>query len=404
MPPEAVDQHSIDPETIDQDPIDKDLIGMKWSVGLMTGTVLDGNIDVALLRTDGERVLEFGPWQLVPYESAAVALIAEAIEQAREWNFAGREPAVFGAATQALSTEQALAVLGLLEEAGISSRDVDVVGLHGQTVLHRAPHQGRPGRTRQLGDGALMATMLGVDVVCDFRSNDVAQGGQGAPLSPVYHQTLLHELGDSRHQAFLNLGGVANLTWTAGERLIAFDTGPANAPINDWVRGKAGLAMDVDGQLGSQGRVDEDRLLAMLEHPWFKQSYPKSLDRFSFPASLAEGLTLIDGAATLTAFAAASVAKGLSMLPARTDTLIVGGGGRRNPTLMHMLGERTGAEVVAAEACQWRGDALEAEAFAYLAQRSKRGLPLSFPTTTGVPSPTLGGVLYKGEGEGTGAV
>lgn len=369
---------------------------LKWSVGLMTGTVLDGNIDVALLRTDGERVQAFGPWQLVPYEPAVVTLIAEAINTAQEWNFSGAEPAVFDMATEALSASQANAVAKVLHESEIPLDAVDVVGFHGQTVLHRPPEPGRPGCTRQLGNGALMAAILGIDVVADFRGNDVAQGGQGAPLAPIYHRTLLHELGESRKLAFLNLGGVANLTWCDGARLVAFDTGPANAPINDWVRRQTGKRMDDDGQLAASGRIDESRVSAMLAHSFFKQAYPKSLDRFSFDAGLAEGLTAADGAATLTACTAASVARGLSLLPERPDRLIVGGGGRHNPTLMRMLGERCGAHVTAAESCRWRGDALEAEAFAFLAQRSKRGLPLSFPTTTGVRYPTRGGVLYKG--------
>ena len=364
-----------------------------WSVGLMTGTVLDGDIDVALLRTDGETVQEFGPWALVPYERGVVALLEEAVAAARQWRFEGPEPDVFASAEKALTEAQGDAVREVLAENGIRAEEIGVIGFHGQTVLHRPPAPGTHGRTRQLGDGAAMARALGIDVVTAMRVNDMAHGGQGAPLSPIYHRALLRRVSAAPGTVFLNLGGVANLSVVAGEELIAFDTGPANAPINDWVRRRAGEAMDRDGRLARAGTVDESRLTALLDHPYFDTPWPKSLDRFDFPAALADGLTLEDGAATLTAFAAAAVARGLSLLPEPARALIVAGGGRRNPALMHELSRRTGLTVHDADALGLRGDAIEAECFAYLAERSRRGLPISFPHTTGAPRPLEGGVL-----------
>ncbi len=205
-------------------------------------------------------------------------------------------------------------------------------------MLHRAPQPGRLGATRQLGDGELMHRLLGVKVAYDFRSADVRAGGQGAPLAAIYHQALLRRLGAHGDIAVLNLGGVANITWWDGaDRLIAFDTGPASAPLNDFVKGLGLGDMDRDGALAFQGKVDEARLEKLLAHPYLHAPYPKSLDRFDFPASMADGLSAADGAATLTAFTASAVGKGLDLLPQRPNKLVVCGGGRHNPAIMAML-------------------------------------------------------------------
>lgn len=369
---------------------------MPWTLGLMTGTVLDGNVDIAALDTDGVRIAAFGPWTLAPYPAELRPLLARTLEAARAWDFDGPEPALFAEAEEALTRAQSAAVRAFLAENGIPAAEVAAIGFHGQTVLHRGPAPGRRGATRQLGDGALMAALTGIDTVYDFRSADVAAGGQGAPLAPVYHAALLDTIGAGPDTAVLNLGGVANLTFRdAAGGLHAFDTGPANAPVNDWVARHERGAMDRDGALGARGRVDEARLARLLEHPYLAAPYPKSLDRFDFPAAMADGLSLEDGAATLTAFSAAAVGRGLDRLPTRPRRLVVCGGGRRNPTLMRFLAERAGVEAVPAEAVGWRGDAVEAECFAFLAARSRAGLPLSFPTTTGVPAPTRGGRLAR---------
>lgn len=367
----------------------------RWAIGLMTGTVLDGHIDVAAIRTDGETIGAFGPYELVAYDAAVTPLIEAAVKDALDWQFEGDEPESFGIAERRLSEAQAEAVAGFCERHGLPREDVAAVGFHGQTVLHRPPEAGVVGRTRQLGDGALMARMLGITVVHDFRSADVAAGGQGAPLSPIYHRAMLERIGAGRETAILNLGGVANLTHFDGERLIAFDTGPANAPINDWIKAHRVGAMDRDGRLAFAGTVDEARLARLLDHPWLGRPYPKSLDRFSFKMAMAGGLSLEDGAATLTAFTAGAVGRALDLLPARPERLIVCGGGRRNPAIMAAIEARAGVSVVDADAVGLRGDAVEAECFAHLAMRRLADLPISFPLTTGVPRPMTGGVVNR---------
>jgi len=363
-----------------------------WAVGLMTGTVLDGNIDVAMIRTDGERVEEFGAYMLAPYADGIVPMLEEAQREARAWNFSGSEPAIFRTAEEALTRAQSAAVRALVEDNGMTMAEIGVVGFHGQTVLHRAPTKERRGATRQLGDGALMHQLLGTKVVYDFRSADIAAGGQGAPLAAAYHAALLGKSGARGDTAILNLGGVANITWWDGKGdVVAFDTGPANAPLNDFVKAKGLGEMDRDGALAAVGKVDEARLARLLEHLYLTAPYPKSLDRFDFTAAMAEGFGAEDGAALLTAFTAAAVGKALDLLPQRPAKLFVSGGGRHNPTLMRMIAERARVEAVSADTLGWRGDAVEAECFAFLAVRVLRGLPISFPSTTGVPRPMCGG-------------
>lgn len=367
-----------------------------WSVGLMTGTVLDGNIDVAMIRSDGETVTDFGPYRLAPYPDWIRALLAETLDQARSWAFEGPEPDVFAVAELAITQAQSAAVRALVEDAGMSISDIAAVGFHGQTVLHRAPHLGRLGQTRQLGDGTLMHQFLGVPVVYDFRSADMATGGQGAPLSAAYHRALLARAGGPEKTAVLNLGGVANITWWDGsEGLLAFDTGPANAPINDWMKSHGLGEMDIGGATARSGRVDEVRLAKLLEHPYLSAPAPKSLDRFDFSAAMADGLSPADGAATLTAFTAAAVGRGLDLLPMRPTRLVVCGGGRHNPAIMEALKQRAAVQAVPAEEFGWRGDAIEAECFAFLALRRLRDLPTSFPGTTGTRAPLSGGRVAR---------
>lgn len=367
-----------------------------WSVGLMTGTVLDGNIDVALLKTDGERIEAFGPYALVPYPPSIRSMLEEAQSAARAWNFTGPEPAIFAVAEEALTRAQSAAVKQVVGEAGLAAADIGVVGFHGQTVLHRGPRNGQPGDTRQLGDGRLMQSILGIDVVYDFRTADVRAGGQGAPLAAAYHAALLGAAGARGDSAILNLGGVGNVTWWDGRNdIVAFDTGPANAPINDFIKAKGLGDMDRDGAFAAAGSVDETRLADLLRHPYLAAPYPKSLDRFDFTASMADGLGVEDGAALLTAFTASCVGKALDLLPQRPETLFVSGGGRHNPTLMAMVRDRARVQAVPADELGWRGDAVEAECFAFLAVRAVRGLPISFPSTTGVPRPMTGGRVVR---------
>lgn len=371
------------------------MIRQEWTVGLMTGTVLDGNIDVALLRSDGESIAEFGPWTLAPYPDGLRPLLVETLAQAADWGFSGAEPAIFAEAEARVTEAQSEAVARFLDEIGLPRAEVAAIGFHGQTVLHRAPTPHRKGRTRQLGDGAAMARHLGITVVNDFRSADMAAGGQGAPLAAIYHAALLKRADAGPETAVLNLGGVANITWVDAAGVPhAFDTGPANAPLNDWI-GRMGLGgMDRDGRIAATGRVDEARLARLLEHPYLAAPYPKSLDRNDFTSAMADGLSDADGAATLTAFTAGAVDRALNRLPQRPQRLVLCGGGRHNPVMRREIAARAGVEVLMAEDLGWRGDAVEAECFALLAARTLRALPISFPTTTGVARALGGGVVH----------
>ncbi len=261
----------------------------------------------------------------------------------------------------------------------------------------------QPGRhlTVQLGNGADLASRLGIPVVYDLRAADVAAGGEGAPLVPVYHRAMVRMLDRPPPVGVLNLGGVANLTFIDGEELVAFDVGPGNALIDDFIRLRTGASHDADGINAAAGVVDEASVARVLAHPYFARRPPKSLDRNEFRHWVAEegGLakkSVEDGAATLTAVTAAAIAAARSLLPRAPVHWIAAGGGTRNPVLMRMLAERFAPTGLAtANEVGWSADALEAQALAYLAVRSLRDLPLTFPGTTGVARPMSGGVLAK---------
>jgi len=283
------------------------------------------------------------------------------------------------------------AVEAFLDRFSVARERVALAGLHGQTILHRP----RAGLTRQLCDGARAAAALGIDVVSDFRSADVAAGGEGAPLAPIYHAAMASGL--ERPLMILNWGGVGNVTYLGAKgEIVAFDTGPANALLDDFLFSRRGLAFDRDGALGQSGRVDEEALRILMSDPYFARRAPKSLDRnhFSAAAACVKGLTDADGAATLGAFTVESTVAALKHVPEAPARWLVGGGGRRNASLMRRLGERLGVKVEPVEAIGFDGDSIEAQCFAYLALRSRQGLPISFPATTGVPKPMTGGVFW----------
>lgn len=364
-----------------------------WVAGFMSGTSIDA-VDGALILTDGERVLDFGPTVERKYTPEEREVLQVATRAALEWNWTGPQPdTAFQAAREVVVSTHAAAWQALRETAdGI---EIALVGVHGQTVLHRPPTDLVPGATLQLMDAAALQAKLGLPLAYDFRSADVAAGGQGAPLAPVYHRALL-ERESAAAGAVLNLGGVANVTaCLAGGDMLAFDTGPANGPIDEWVEGHDAGTHDAGGRLAARGRVHEGLLAQLLEHPWFQTPPPKSLDRYDFNASMARGLSLEDGAATLAAFSAHAVAQSLSQLPEMPERLIACGGGRHNPTLMRMLAEAVSCQVLTAEQVGWRGDSIEAEAFAFLAARTLRGLPISWPKTTGAPKPMSGGRIER---------
>jgi len=358
---------------------------------------MDG-IDVALIETDGETVSRFGPSAVHPYREHEVAILRRAMEEAPALRSRGERPGAMAQAEKVSTALHASAVNAFVSANAIDRGTIDVIGYHGQTVLHRPAEK----LTVQLGDGAALARETGIAVVYDFRAADVAAGGQGAPLVPVFHRALARGVDRPHPIAVLNLGGVANITFIDGDKdPIACDTGPANALIDDFMRERNGAARDVDGRAAAAGRVDAAAVEKLLTHPFFAQRCPKSLDRNDFRAWVAAhaGLSeksIEDGAATLTMLTAATVARIVDVLPRVPQTWIVAGGGASNPTLMRMLSERLApARVETADQVGWSIDALEAQAFAFLAVRSLIGLPLTFPTTTDVPEPMQGGVLVK---------
>lgn len=360
------------------------------ALGLMSGTSMDG-ISVALVDTDGETVAARGPAMTFAYNSGERAAIARAMGEARAMTARGERPGSL-AATEAMLTERhAAAIADFLSAQGIARSGIDVVGFHGQTVLHRPD----AGLTVQLGDGAKLAELCGLTVVHDLRARDVAAGGQGAPLVPVYHRALVAGMAQ-RPVAIVNIGGVANVTYVGRDgALIAFDTGPGNALLDDWMMKRAGVAYDRDGVMSGDGTADEAVLRFCLSHSFFAEPPPKSLDRNAFIWDVVEWMSLEDGAATLAAFTVAGIAKAREHFPEEPALWIVAGGGRKNRTIMSGLAGLVQNAVVPAEAVGLDGDAVEAEAWGYLAVRALKGLPITFPGTTGVPEPLTGGVISR---------
>ena len=346
---------------------------------------MDG-IDAAIIRTDGETVSGFGPSRTFPYDAGLRGAIRAAL---------GR-PDPGKALVRRLTDRHADAVRDLLAQHGGADGPASVVGFHGHTILHAPDRR----MTVQAGDGARLARATGLDVVHDFRSADVAAGGQGAPLAPLYHKALCRGLDGPL--AVLNLGGIANLTWIgpgAGDDPVAFDTGPGNALLDDWVSATTGQPFDRDGAVSAGGGADPGIVAALLDQEFFRRPPPKSLDRLDLGIGGVARLSPQDGAATLARFTCEAAALAVAHLPSPPARWLVTGGGRRNPTLMRGLAECLQRPVAPVEDAGWDGDALEAQAFAFLAVRVLRGLPLSLPSTTGVPAPQAGGVVARARGD-----
>ena len=358
-----------------------------WALGLMSGTSLDG-VDAALVKTDGVHIFEKGPHMTVPFEEDLFKALHDAVHLRGDIAKTQRD----------MTKMHGEVVKRLLREANMDRRQIGVIGFHGQTISHRP----KEGITWQIGDGALLAGLTDIDVVCDFRSRDVAAGGEGAPLVPLYHAALAG--GMSLPVAVLNIGGIANVTWigkseAAGEGImsydiLAFDTGPGNVMLNEWVRKHIGKAFDEGGELARKGRVFENIVDDFMAHDYFKKEPPKSLDRNDFNINELNNLSVEDGAATLTEFMVRSVKDAVTHFPAPPKTWLVTGGGRHNYAIMKGLSELLPG-VAPVETVGWEGDALEAQAFAFLAVRSLYNLPLSLPTTTGTSFAVTGGAHYR---------
>ncbi len=357
--------------------------GPVWALGCMSGTSMDG-VDAAMLRTDGVRLLEFGPHAYRPYTPDERAAISAA-----QGLWPDDDQLVLERAERAVRTAHADVIAKF--------RGFDVVGFHGQTLSHDPA----TGRTHQIGDGETLARKADCMVVWDFRSRDMAAGGQGAPLAPLFHFACAGRAGEADPVAFLNLGGVGNLSYVdpgkvrPGEpdALIAFDTGPGNALIDDLMLRRRGESIDLDGSLAASGTPRQSVIDAVLGKPYFQRPPPKTLDRNDFLDVLAQvaQLTDADAAATLAALTAASVAAAEAFLPQQPRKWLVSGGGCRNAAIMGELGARLGSPVLPVSCIGLDADMLEAQAFAYLAVRTLRGLPLSMPSTTGCRVPTRGG-------------
>lgn len=361
------------------------------AIGLMSGTSCDG-VDAALIETDGRDEVRFGPTFYRPYGDDERAVLRQALAEAVALKDRQARPGVLWDAERIVTRAHAEAVERLLADHGIAATSIDVVGFHGQTVLHRP----RERLTVQIGDGPALAARLGRPVVYDLRAADVAAGGQGAPLVPVFHRALAASAGMRPPVGILNVGGVANVTMIMPDgALIAFDTGTGNALLDDLVGEREGLAYDEDGRIAARGTPDEPLLAWLLAHPYFAAPPPKSLDRNWFSHRIVGHLSTEDAAATLLAFTARAVARALDFAPRRPERWIVAGGGARNAELLRLLARHLDAPVTTADAAGWSSAFLEAQAFAYLAVRSLLGLPITFPSTTGAPAPLGGGVLAR---------
>lgn len=352
------------------------------AIGLMSGTAMDG-IDAALIETDGYGAITRLGFETQPHEDGLRQKLRQCLNRT---TISEDENAV----ARAFTAAQIPVIQRLLKKTGFTAEDIDVIGFHGQTI-HHDPDKGL---TIQLGDGEWLARETGIDVVYDLRQADMCAGGQGAPLLPVYHRALAMQAGLDFPVAVVNIGGVSNMTWMDADRMIAFDTGPGNAMIDDWVLRHTDTPYDMQGTMAAAGQIDTDKVNEFMAHPYFDKAYPKSLDRNDFADfCLPETMACADGSATLTQITVQAIAKGITLCPQKPSAIYVTGGGRHNDTMMQWLSGATGLAVYSVDTLDWNGDSIEAEGFAYMAVRTLLNAPVSFPTTTGCEKPTVGGVL-----------
>ncbi len=366
------------------------------AIGLMSGTSMDG-IDLALIKTDGEQVVERIGAGSQNYSDAFRARLKLGLVDARGMTQREERSGVLKQLEHDLTLLHAVAVQDFLFAQGLSADDVDVIGFHGQTVLHRPDDA----LTVQIGDGALLAQETGIDVVYDMRAEDMHYGGQGAPLIPAYHAALAHNLEQKADMpvVFVNIGGISNLTYVDETgRLAAFDSGPGNMLIDQWMELHAQGSFDAGGALALRGTVNSDLAAHYLSNAFFSGNQRRSLDRGDFAVPSIGTVSLEDGARTLAYVAAASILQSASHLPQKPHSYVVSGGGRKNAAIMAeltALAQAEGAAVIDADTAGLDGDSMEAEAWGYLAVRSLKGLPLTYPSTTGCDRPVSGGVLEK---------
>jgi len=364
---------------------------MLTALGLMSGTSLDG-VDLALIETDGRRVSALGPSGYRPYTDMERGLLRQALYEAADLTDRAARPGCLREAERVVTSAHAEAVAAFTAQHRMRFDDIDIVGFHGQTVLHRPDKK----LTVQIGDALTLAKTICIPVMYDFRAADVEAGGQGAPFVPVYHRALAQSLDWEGPTVVVNIGGVANITYIDGDTLIACDTGPGNALLDDYMFRWLNQRFDTEGRTAALGKVDAAWINRALQLPFFSAPPPKSLDRNDFASLKIGDVPPEDGAATLTAFTAAAIARVVPLLPKEPKNWIVAGGGARNLTMLRMLREcLQPATVRAADTLGWASDAIEAQAFGFLAARGLKGLPLSYPATTGVPFPMTGGMIAR---------
>ena len=353
------------------------------AIGCMSGTAMDG-IDVALIETDGYNYIN------------PIGFLSDVHEP----DFREKLRSCLNKTTMDESAEYVERkftmrhipiIQQLINNFNLSIHDIDIIGFHGQTIHHDPDKKS----TIQLGDGGLLAQETGIDVAHSIRHADVQSGGQGAPFLPVYHRALAQNANLDFPIAVINIGGVGNITWINGENMIAFDTGPGNAMIDDWIKQHTGKTYDQDGKIAAAGTVDKSIIEQFLSLPYFLKKHPKSLDRNDFNGIKIDSLSLEDGAATLTEMTVQSIALSISQCPEKPSALYITGGGRHNTYMMKRLGQVTVLSVHSTDTLGWDGDAMEAQGFAYMAVRTLLNEPISFPSTTGCPTPTVGGIIAK---------
>lgn len=372
------------------------------AIGMMSGTSMDG-IDLALIKSDGEGVVQRGPTLEIPYSALTKSNIEQALLDANALTSRNERIGILAQVEKELIDLHVDSIEQFLTHHSLDRNDIDLIGFHGQTVLHRPDEK----LTVQLGNGEDLAKQTGVSVVYDMRANDMVHGGQGAPLAPIYHKALACSLPDELKAkapiAFVNIGGISNITYIGRDnKLVAFDTGPGNALIDQWVQANSNQSIDTDGELANRGRVITMITKQYLAESFFQKTLPKSLDRLDFQPlqNLVEKdfISLEDGARTLCYVTAAAIVKSIDLLPEPPKLWIICGGGRKHPSIMEDLKTLVSyqrGEVISAEEAGYNGDSMEAEAWAYLAIRSVKNLPLTFPMTTGCEEPVSGGVMVE---------
>ena len=357
------------------------------SIGLMSGTSQDG-IDVGIIETDGKKIYEIGPSLFYPYQES----FRKDLKRLIDVSIKAGKPTKDKTVGLQLSKLHIIAMQNLISSIGIDNKFKypDIIGFHGHTVIH-SPNEGF---TQQIGDSSLISKKMNLPVVGDFRANDIVNGGEGAPLTPIFHKAIFNNI--SYPVAVINIGGIANITWINNleENIIAFDLGPGNCLLDEWISIYTNEYYDRNGEISSTGKINEKWLTKAFNDKFFLQSYPKSLDRGYFSFNGLSDLNLEDGAATLASFTAKSIIYGVNQCPSAPRYIYLSGGGRKNKTIISILKQNLSSKIMMIDELNFDGDMLEANAFAYLAVRSLKKYPLTFPNTTGVNEPTLGGKIF----------